>query len=71
MFTTSPEFYSRNLKDAAAFNASAARIGGPAGTSEPGVVLKHSRAIRAVMPVSEALRLANEIADAIKEAGSN
>lgn len=71
MFTTSAEFYNRNLKDAAAFNASAAKIGGPGGTSEPGVVLKHGRAIRAVMPVPEALRLANEIANAIKEAENN
>ena len=71
MFTTSPEFYTRNLKDAAAFNANPATIGKPGGTSEPGVVLKHSRAIRAVMPVSEAQRLINEIENAIQEAGSN
>lgn len=71
MFTTSPEFYTRNLKDAAAFNASPARIGGPGGSIEPGIVLKHNRAIRAVMPVSEARRLSHEIETAIKEAENN
>lgn len=64
MFTTGPQHYTRNLQDAANFNATPAIIGKPGGSQEPGVVLKNGRAIKAVMPLSEALRLANEIADA-------
>lgn len=69
MFTTGPQHYTRNLQDAANFTATPAAIGKPGGTTEPGVVLKHGRGIRAVMPVPEALRLANEIADAIAAHG--
>lgn len=65
MFTTGPQHYTRNLSDAAKFNANPAIIGKPGGTTEPGVVLKNGREIRAVMPLPEALRLANEIADAM------
>lgn len=64
MFTTAPQHYTRNLEDAANFNASPASIGKPGGSHEPGVVIKNGRFIKAVMPISEALRLANEIADA-------
>lgn len=71
MFTTGPEHYTRNLKDAAAFNATPARIGRQGGIEEPGVVIKHGRAIRAVMPLPEALRLANQIADAIAAHNTN
>lgn len=65
MFTTGPQHYTRNVGDAAKFTATPASIGKPGGTHEPGVVLKLGRAIKAVMPVPEALRLANEIADAL------
>lgn len=65
MFTTGPQHYTRNLDDAAKFNATPAIIGKPGGAEETGVVLKLGRAIKAVMPVPEALRLANEIADAL------
>ncbi|MDQ0117454.1 hypothetical protein J2T22_000624 [Pseudarthrobacter defluvii] len=68
MFTSPSQFHTRNNKDAALFNAYPAKLMQPAGGKEPGVVLMKGKAIRAVMPVSEALRLANEIADSIAAA---
>ena len=65
MFTSPAEHYARNIRDAQDFNASPAWIGAPDGPREPGVVLRSGKGIRAVMPIPDALRLANQIADAI------
>lgn len=65
MFTSPAEHHYRNLRDAAVFSASPARIGTPEGAPEPGVVLRSGNGIRAVMPIPDALRLAHQIADAI------
>lgn len=65
MFITSAHHYDRNVSDAANFTATPAELGVPGGGKEPGVVLRNGRSIKAVLPVSEALRLAHQIADAV------
>lgn len=65
MFTSGAEYYTRNLKASQNFTAIPARIHNPAGGRENGIVLLNGKGIGAVMPVSEALRLANQIADAL------
>jgi hypothetical protein len=65
MFTSPAQHYDRNLRDAAEFNASPARMDTPGGSQERGVVLRSGKGIRAVMPIPDALRLAHQIADAI------
>lgn len=65
MFASGEEHYNRNVRDAAGFIAAPARIRTPDGGQEPGLVIWGHRAIRAVLPATEALRLANQIADAL------
>jgi hypothetical protein len=65
MFISAPENFERNVKHAGRFRAGKARIDAPDGTFHQGIVIWSGKAIRAVMPTTEALRLANEIADAI------
>lgn len=65
MFTSPAQHHDRNLRDAADFTAAPARIGTERGAPVPGVVLRSGKGIRAVMPIPDALRLANQIADAI------
>ncbi|MEO5314198.1 hypothetical protein PV772_08760 [Pseudarthrobacter sp. CC12] len=65
MFITAAHQYDRNVSDAANFTAAPAELGIPGGAREPGVVLRNGKSIKAVMPVSEALRLAHQIADAL------
>lgn len=65
MFTSGPEHYEHNVKDAVKMKAGKARMTGPDGTHQQGVIIWSGKAIRSVMPVAEALRLAHEIADSV------
>jgi hypothetical protein len=69
-FRSSPSLHARNIADAALFNARPAMLGKPESAPEPGVIIRHGKYIRVVMPVTEALRFANEIADAINSHGA-
>jgi len=65
MFKSGAEHYDRNLTQSGTCVARPATINKPSGEQTPGVVLFTTRQVRAVLPIAEALRLANEIADAI------
>ncbi|KRE79917.1 hypothetical protein [Arthrobacter sp. Soil763] len=65
MFTSHAEHYQRNTEEAAHYNAKPARLTNHHGQNEPAVMIRSSNYIKVVLPVSEALRLAHEIADAL------
>lgn len=65
MFTSGPEYYDHNVKTAQALKAGKARLEAPDGSYHQGVVIWSGSGVRSVMPTAEALRLANQIADAI------
>ena len=65
MFKSRPEHYGFNIKQAADFTARPAVINAPEGHTEPAVILRTLGSIQGVLPVTEALRIANEIADAL------
>lgn len=65
MFTSGSQHYEKNLTQAGTCLARPAVITKPTGEKAPGVVLFTTAQVRAVLPISEALRLANEIADSI------
>jgi len=65
MFISKPEHFHLNMKQAATYNAQPALMAVADGAREPAVVLFSTSQIRGVLPVSEALRLAHEIADAV------
>lgn len=64
MFTSGPAHYSRNTSQAASYRAFPALLTAKSGEQEPGVILRTGAEIRGVLPVSEALRLADQIHDA-------
>lgn len=65
MFISQPRHYEFNAKQAASYTAAPAVLIAGDGTQEPGVVLHSLHTIQGVLPAAEALRLANEIADAL------
>ncbi len=65
MFSSSGDHYQRNLKDAPTIHAKPATLNPSEGIQEPAVVIFKTRQVQSVLPVTEALRLANQIADAI------
>lgn len=65
MFTSGPDYYDYNIKASQALKAGKARLEAPDGSYYQGVVIWSGSAVRSVMPTAEALRLANQIADAI------
>ena len=65
MFTSSSQYYEKNVKEAATAQAGKARLHTPTGEQIPGVVIWSGKAVRIVLPIPEALRLANEIADVL------
>lgn len=68
MFIGRQQHYDRDTTDAAKLSAGPAARTTPAGTKEPGVVIRYdAHRIKYLLPVPEALRLANEIADAVEE----
>lgn len=67
MFKSKPIHHDFNTKQAANYTARPAVLEAPNGQYETGVVLHSMGHIQGVLPVAEALRLANEIADALAE----
>lgn len=67
MFRSQPDHYTRNTYDGDSLNAKGGFLTGPDG-KEPGVVIRHGYSLRFIIPAQAALRLANEIADAVEEA---
>ena len=65
MFISQPNRHSFNVSQAPTVNAKPALLTAPDGSKEPAVVLFSSYQVQGVMPVTEALRVANEIADAV------
>lgn len=65
MFTSRPQHYTFNARQATGYTAAPAALGKPDGDHEPAVVLRSLGTIQGVLPVPEALRLATEIADAL------
>lgn len=65
MFRSRSQHYEFNLKQAANYTARPALLDKPDGGQEPGVVLHSMGNIQGVLPVAQALRLANDIADAL------
>jgi hypothetical protein len=65
MFISKADRHEHNIKQAASYNARPGLLTAPSGQQEPAIVLRSSGAIHAVLPAPEALRLANEIADAL------
>lgn len=65
MFISKPDHYGVNTRQAASYTAGPALLSAPTGEHEPAVILHSLGNIRGVLPAPEALRLANEIADAL------
>ncbi|MDV8147251.1 hypothetical protein [Arthrobacter sp. B10-11] len=65
MFASAAVHYDRNLKDAPTIHAKPATLNPPDGAPEPAVVIFKTRQIQNVLPLADALRLANQIADAV------
>lgn len=64
MFKSRPEHYTRNNTEGQQLNAQPATMAGQWG-EEPAVGIFQNNQIRYIIPASEALRVATEIADAI------
>lgn len=65
MFISHPEHFTRNMRQAGTYDARPALLTAPDGSQEPAVVIYKARQIQGVIPIPEALRLANDIADAV------
>lgn len=65
MFISASERYDKNVRQALSYTAAPAVMTRRDGQQEPGVILHSLKNIRGVLPAAEALRLANEIADAL------
>lgn len=65
MFVTSADRYQFNVTEAQQYFARPAKLTRLPGIREDAVMIKNGERIKAVLPIAEALRLANEIADAI------
>ncbi|WP_432244802.1 hypothetical protein ACRB8A_12420 [Arthrobacter sp. G.S.26] len=65
MFTSKAEHYGINIKQGVTINAKPALMTTDNGEHIAAVVVFKSRQIQSVLPLADALRLANEIADAI------
>lgn len=57
--------HTRNIKEAARYQAAPAQLTVSEGEQIPGVIIRSGPFIKAVTPISDALRLANQIADAV------
>jgi hypothetical protein len=66
VFVTAREQYARNIRESSNYMARPARLTTPTDEREPAVILYCGGHIKAVMPVADALRLANQIADAVE-----
>lgn len=64
VFHSQPGRYQLNIKHASTITAGPATLTGPNG-QEPGVILREKHFIQGVYPLSDAMRIATEIADSI------
>lgn len=58
--------YKRNVTAAANYTAQPARLTENGNLDHPAVIIRNGNSIAAVMPIPDALRLANLIADAVE-----
>lgn len=65
VFISKPAQHKRNIKEAARYRAAPAQLTVSEDEQIPGVIIRSGPFIKAVMPISDALRLANQIADAV------
>lgn len=65
MFKSRAEMHEVNLRQARNMRTEPATLTGPDGP-KPGVVIFEGYRVKAVLPIDQALRLANEIADAVE-----
>lgn len=68
MFISRPQHYDHNHSESRRVSAAPAQLTTPNGTTEPGVLIRSAQYIKFVLPASEALRIANQIADAVEKA---
>lgn len=64
MFIGRPEWFESNLEDAKNAHARPAIITRMNGTTEPGVGIFNAKKMKFILPLSEAIRLSNQIIDA-------
>lgn len=67
MFLSGPDHYASNINHARNTKAGPATLTAPSGEQQPAVVLFKKGKIYGVLPAAEALRLANELADALEQ----
>lgn len=63
-FRARPEFYRQNIDGSRRTYSRAGIIERPDGTHQPGVIVFRDRYVLSVLPIDEAVRLANELIDA-------
>ncbi|UZX04019.1 hypothetical protein F8G81_16475 [Arthrobacter sp. CDRTa11] len=66
IFISRPHTYNMNVEDGRLASAGPAKLTSPTGV-EPGVIIRRGSQINLVIPEHDAIRLANEIADALDE----
>lgn len=66
LFVSKPENYQFNTLEGAETHAQPAWLSGPQGR-EPGIIVRSGHRIKFIIPAAEAIRIANEIADAVEE----
>ena len=66
MFTAKSAHYKRNIRQGQTYKARPAILTTPDGEAEPAVVIHYSGAVNGVLPIPAALKLANQIADAVE-----
>lgn len=65
-FVSKPHNYATNIMEGSTIAALPAWLTAPDGR-EPGIIIRAGYQIRAVIPTADALRLANEIVDAVEK----
>lgn len=64
-FVSRPHTYGMNVEDGRQVSAGPALLTSPSG-QEPGVIIRRGSRIAYVIPAEDAIRLANDIADAVE-----
>lgn len=65
IFTSHSDRYAQNITDGHTLEARAAWLSPPSGGREPGIAIMTNNAPRTVVPISDALKLAHQLADII------
>ncbi|MDI3211697.1 hypothetical protein [Arthrobacter sp. AL12] len=66
MFTSQPDHHRRNIVQAFSYRARPAILSTPTGEQEPAVILRSGERIHGILPIAQALKLADQIADAVE-----